>query len=71
MKTNELRNLSADELKTRQKDAEEEMANLKFQLALHQLDNPVKVRGVRKDIARIKTLLHEQALAAAKIKAPK
>jgi large subunit ribosomal protein L29 len=71
MKTSELRNLSAEELKTRLKDAEEEMANLKFQLALHQLDNPVKVRGVRKDIARIKTLLHEQALAAAKVKAPK
>jgi large subunit ribosomal protein L29 len=71
MKTSELRNLSVEELKTKLKDAEEEMANLKFQLALHQLDNPVKVRGVRKDIARIKTLLHQQALAASKVKAPK
>ncbi|MDM7926639.1 MAG: 50S ribosomal protein L29 [bacterium] len=71
MKTNQLRSLSADELKTRLKDAEEEMANLKFQLALHQLDNPVKVRAVRKDIARIKTLLHQQVLAAAKTQAPK
>ncbi len=71
MKTNELRQLPADELKVRLRDAEEEMANLKFQLVLHQLDNPMKVRFLRKDIARMRTLLHEHELGLAKPKAQK
>jgi len=71
MKKNELKQMPLDELKIRLKDAEEEMGNLKFQLALHQLDNPVKVRLLRKEIARIRTLLREQELGLGQKKAQK
>jgi large subunit ribosomal protein L29 len=71
MKKNELKQMPLDELKIRLKDAEEEMGNLKFQLALHQLDNPVKVRLLRKEIARIRTLLREQDLGLGQKKAQK
>ena len=69
MKKNELKQMPLDELKIRLKDAEEEMGNMKFQLALHQLDNPVKVRLLRKEIARIRTLLREQELGLGQKKA--
>jgi large subunit ribosomal protein L29 len=71
MKKNELKQMPLDELKIRLKDAEEEMGHLKFQLALHQLDNPVKVRLLRKEIARIRTLLREQELGLGQKKAQK
>jgi len=71
MKKNELKQMPLDELKIRLKDAEEEMGNMKFQLALHQLDNPVKVRLLRKEIARIRTLLREQELGLGQKKAQK
>jgi large subunit ribosomal protein L29 len=71
MKKNDLKQMPLDELKIRLKDAEEEMGNLKFQLALHQLDNPVKVRLLRKEIARIRTLLREQELGLGQKKARK
>jgi large subunit ribosomal protein L29 len=58
-KMDEVKNLPVAELKTRLQDTLDELANLKFQLALHQLDNPVKIRMIRKDIARIKTVLRE------------
>jgi large subunit ribosomal protein L29 len=57
MKTNELRQLSLDELKKRLVDEEENLANLRFQLSTQQLDSPVRVRTVRRDIARLKTLI--------------
>jgi large subunit ribosomal protein L29 len=71
MKTNELKQLPVEELKTKLRDAEEEMGNLKFQLALHREDNPVKVRYLRKDIARLKTLLREHELGAGQPKTRK
>ena len=71
MKKNELKQMPLEELKVRLKDAEEEMGNLKFQLALHQLDNPVKVRLLRKEIARIRTFLREHDLALSSKKAQK
>jgi len=43
----------------------EELFNLRFQLATRQLDNPMRLREVRKSIARIKTVLHERELAKA------
>jgi large subunit ribosomal protein L29 len=66
MKTNEMRQLPVDELKVRLRDALEELTNLKFQHALHQLDNPLKVRLLRKDIARLRTLLREHELGRGK-----
>jgi large subunit ribosomal protein L29 len=66
MRMSELKQLPVDELKVRLRDAQEELANLRFQLALHQLDNPMKVRFLRKDIARLKTMLREYELGSRK-----
>lgn len=57
MKASELHELPVEELKKRLADEEESLANLRFQLATSQLESPIKVRLVRRDIARIKTVL--------------
>lgn len=62
MKAFELRDLSIEELKKRLADEEENLAHLRFQHATAQLESPAKLRAVRKDIARMKTLLRERAL---------
>jgi len=59
MKMDEIKQLPLEELKIRLQDTQEELSNLKFQLALRQLDNPLKVRTVRKDVAKLKTVIHE------------
>jgi large subunit ribosomal protein L29 len=64
MRTDEIKQLSLDELKKRLTDEEENLANLRFQLATSQLESPIKVRTVRRDIARIKTLIREREIAA-------
>jgi len=64
MKARELRDLSLDELKRRLNDEEEGLSNLRFQLSTSQLENPIKVRQVRRDIARMKTILAEKAMAS-------
>jgi len=61
-KMSEIRQLPLEELKIRLRDTEEELTNLKFQLALRQLDNPLKVRYARRDIARLKTVIRENEL---------
>lgn len=65
MKTSEIRDLSIDELRKRLADEEESLGNLRFQLATSQLESPIKVRSVRRDIARLKTLINEKQRAAA------
>jgi large subunit ribosomal protein L29 len=62
MKKNEMRQMPVDELKVRLRDALEELVNLKFQHSLHQLDNPLKLRILRREIARMRTLVREQEL---------
>jgi large subunit ribosomal protein L29 len=62
MKASELLELPVEELKKRLADEEESLANLRFQLATSQLESPVKVRLVRRDIARIKTVLRAREL---------
>lgn len=57
MKVHELKNLSDQELKKRIVDEEENLSHLKFRLETSQLTSPIKVRLVRRDIARMKTLL--------------
>jgi large subunit ribosomal protein L29 len=57
MKARELHEVSVEELKKRLTDEEENLAHLRFQLATSQLESPIKVRSVRRDIARIKTVL--------------
>ena len=55
----ELRNLNDAELKTKLGDLKEELFNLRFQHVTGQLDNPVKMREIRRDIARVKTIIRE------------
>ena len=64
MKANEVRELTIDELKQKEKDLREEYFNMKFQLSTNQLANTAKMKQVRKDIARIKTILSEKQLNA-------
>jgi len=62
MKANELRNLTTAELEQKVAGFKEELFNLRFQLATGQLDNPTRIRDVRKDIARAKTVLRQREL---------
>lgn len=66
MKVNEIRNLSTAELTEKVAGLKEELFNLRFQLATGQLENPMRIREVRKTIARIKTVQREEELKAAK-----
>ena len=59
MKIYEIRELPVEEIKKRIKDEEDNLAHLKFQKATSQLENPIKIRLVRRDIARMNTVLHE------------
>lgn len=65
MKAAELKGLSLDELRKRLADEEESLGNLRFQLATSQLESPIRVRSVRRDIARLKTFINEKQRAAA------
>ena len=62
MKASELRELTAEELQQKLKDLKEELFNLRFQLAINQLENPMRISAVKKDIARIKTVLRENEI---------
>ena len=57
MKASELRELSVEELQAKLKDLKQELFNLRFQLAVNQLENPMRISAVKKDIARISTIL--------------
>ena len=60
MKAKKLRSLTQAELEQRLREAGEELFNLKFQQKTGQLSNPLRIREVRKDVARIITLLKER-----------
>lgn len=62
MKASEMKKLSTAELETKLKDLKAELFNLRFQLAINQLDNPMRVSAVKKDIARVKTVLCENEI---------
>ncbi|KPV44145.1 50S ribosomal protein L29 [Alicyclobacillus ferrooxydans] len=62
MKANELRGLSSEEIESRIDQLKDELFNLRFQLATGQLENPMRIRQVRKDIARAKTILKQREL---------
>ena len=66
MKANDVRKLSAAELETKLVDLKKDLFNLRLQHATNQLDNPVKIAEVKRDIARVKTIIREQQTAAAK-----
>ncbi len=62
MKANELRGLSPDELGSKLVDLKKDLFHLRMQHATNQLDNPIRISDVKKDIARVKTLIHENQL---------
>ena len=62
MKINEIRDLSGQEITDKIKDLKEELFNLRFQNAMNQLENPMGIVAVKKDIAKLKTVLKEQEL---------
>ena len=62
MKATEIREMSAAELDTKLADLKKELFNLRFQHATNQLDNPVRIALVKKDIARVKTVLREKEI---------
>lgn len=65
VKAKELKEMTSQELTNKLNELKGELFNLRFQLATGQLENPVKVRFVKKDIARVKTILKERELQRA------
>ena len=66
MKIFEIREIPEQELRKRIKDEEENLSHLKFQKATSQLESPIRVRTVRRDVAKMKTVLHELELKKAR-----
>jgi large subunit ribosomal protein L29 len=62
MKADELRDLSAEELTVKMEDLKKESFNLRFQLATGEIENPMRIREVRKTIAKIKTVMREKEM---------
>ena len=62
MKANEIRNLSVEELDKRLADLKKDLFMLRMQHATNHLDNPIKISNVRRDIARVKTVLREKQI---------
>lgn len=60
MKASELRELSVEELQEKLKSLKEELFNLRFQLAINQLENPMRIKAVKKDIARVQTVMTQR-----------
>ena len=60
MKTNDIRKMSAEELDAKLKELKGELFNLRFQHAINQLENPHRIADVKKDIARVMTILREK-----------
>ena len=60
MKATDLRNMSEADLGAKLADLKQELFNLRFQLAINQLDNPHKIADVKKDIARVMTVIREK-----------
>ena len=61
MKASEIRDMTAQELENKLVDLKKELFALRFQHTVNQLDNPARLKAVKKDIARIKTVMREQS----------
>ena len=66
MKMEELKELPVEELKLRLRDTALELSNLMFQHATHQLDNPLKIRTTKREVAQLRTILREYELGIRK-----
>jgi large subunit ribosomal protein L29 len=64
MKTVDLRKLNYAELQEQLDESKEELFNLRFQVVTNQLDNTARIKAVRRQVARIKTMMREQEIAA-------
>lgn len=64
MKANEVRDMSLVEMTGKLTELKAELFNLRFQLAVNQLENPMRIKAVKKDIARIKTVIRANELSA-------
>ncbi|OIQ59053.1 50S ribosomal protein L29 [Moorella thermoacetica] len=62
MKAKEIRDLTTEELRQKVNELKQELFNLRFQLATNQMDNPMRLKEVRRSIARAKTILREREL---------
>ncbi len=65
MKAAEVRNLSVEDLEKKLAELKKDLFNLRFQNATNQLDNPSSINDVKKDIARVKTIIREKQIASA------
>ena len=66
MRANDIRELSVDDMKARIAELEEERFRLNFRSATEPLEDPLRLRWIRKDIARLKTILRERQLESAR-----
>jgi large subunit ribosomal protein L29 len=64
LKANKIKDMTPQELNEKVVELKNELFNLRFQLATGQLDNPAQIKAVKKDIARVKTVLREKELNA-------
>ena len=64
MKAQDIREMTAEELNAKLKELKTELFNLRFQHAINQLDNPMRLKAVRKEIAIVKTIIRERELKA-------
>lgn len=67
MKASEIREMSSEELQTKLTELKEELFNLRFQLAVNQLENSSRISAVKKDIARVSTILRQRELDSAAV----
>ena len=67
MKASEIREMSSEELQTKLTELKEELFNLRFQLAVNQLENSSRIGAVKKDIARVSTILRQRVLDSAAV----
>ncbi|HOQ07455.1 MAG TPA: 50S ribosomal protein L29 [Clostridiales bacterium] len=66
MKASELRNMTQEELQKELNELKSELFKLRFQLVTNQLENPMKLRDVKRNIARVKTVMREREIKGAK-----
>ena len=60
-KASDLRTMTVDELRSQEKDLRRELFNLRFQQVTGEIENPMRIRHIRKDIARVLTVLNEKS----------
>ncbi len=65
MKAKDIRELSYEELRTKESDLKAELFNLRFRLATGQLENHMQIKAVKKDMARVKTIIRQKEMQTA------